>query len=396
MKTALLIDCGAAETKAALIAGGEIVRFFFAPARGDELLPRPLEAADIVLGRIKKTAPALSGAFVDIGGGEDAFLPAKPGAAVSEGASALFRVARPPLGGKGAVLSANWKKGLPEALAAVLAKSDGAPRLVSASVDSVVMIALRAQAFAPASIAVNRAEATAALAASGVSAVVDERAVDNSAIEEAIAQALEPEAALGEGARMVFAETPGGAVVDIDSGGASNDSRKPNDRVNALAAARLFRELSRRGVGGRVLADFLPPSSAAVRRALLGNLETADAAFYERRLGKLAPDGLLDLTAPRRDRSLLERASEPFGDALLLPGRRATPDWTAKRAVAALEARLRRQPRPRFTLDAGEELFRYLENQPQWRVRLVERYGARLVFRGQERVAPRSFDVAEI
>lgn len=67
MTPALLIECGAAETKAALVAGGEIVRFFFAPARGDEGLPRRLEAGDIVLGRIKKSAPALGGAIVDAG-----------------------------------------------------------------------------------------------------------------------------------------------------------------------------------------------------------------------------------------------------------------------------------------------------------------------------------------
>lgn len=400
MKTALLIDCGAAETKAALIVGGEIARFFFAPARGDEALPRPPETGDITLGRIKKTAPALGGAFVDIGGEEDAFLPAKAGAALSEGATAIFRVTRPPLGGKGAVISADWKKGLPEALAAGVTKADGAPRLLSAGVDSAARVAFMAHslaaAFAPAPIVVNRADAMAALAASGFSAAVDDRAIDGAGIEDAIAEALEPEVALGGGARMLIAETPGGAVIDIDAGGAANDSRKPNDRINAIAAARLFRELSRRAIGGRVFVDFLPPSSATARRSLLDALNAPAGAPYENRLGKLAPDGLLDLTAPRRDRSLLDRASEPFGEGAIVPGRRATLDFTAKRAVAALEQRLRLQPRRRFGLDAGEELLRYLELQPQWRARLVERYGPRLDFRRRERLAPGSFDVAEI
>jgi Ribonuclease G/E len=392
MTLSLIIDCGAAETTAALVSGNEIIRFFFAPARGDEAVPRKLEAGDIVFGRIKKAAPALSGAFVDIGGA-DAFLPAKKEGAPVEGAPAIFRVTCPPLGGKSAVLSADWRQGLPQPLAAAIEKSEGAPRLLSASIDSAILIALKAQMFAPASISLNRPDAAAALTASGFSAAVDERAVDEISIEEAIAQALELEIAFGEGARMLFSETPGGAVIDVDAGSASNDSRKPNDRVNAMAAARLFGDLSRRGIGGRVVVDFLPPSSATARRTLLETLAAQNGR--ESRLGKLAPDGLLDLTSPRRDFSLLERASEPFGDGALTPGRRPTLDWAAKRAVAALERRLRRQPRHRFALEAGAEILRYLESRPPWRARLVERNGARFDYRLREQ-APRSFDVAEI
>ncbi len=393
MTPALLIECGAAETKAALVAGGEIVRFFFAPARGDEGLPRRLEAGDIVLGRIKKSAPALGGAIVDAGVG-DALLPVKRDAAIIEGSAAVFRVTRPPLGDKGAVLSADWRKRLPHALALEIAKAEGAPRMLSAGFDSVVLIALQAQIFAPAPIVLDRYEAAAALSAAGFSASVDERAVDAAGIEDAIAPALEPEASLGGGARMFFSETPGGAVVDIDAGSAANDSRKPNDRLNAIAAAHLFPELSRRGIGGRVIVDFLPPSSAAARRALLQMLESPSATLYERRSGKLAPDGLFDLTAPRRDFSLLERASEASADGALIPGRRARLDWAARRAVAALERRLRRQPRQRFSLEAGAEILRYLETQPQWRARAIERHGARFDFRLKERT-PRSFDVVE-
>lgn len=395
MKPALFIDCGAAETVGALVAGGEIVRFFFAPARGDELAPRAPGYGDIVLGRIKKTAPALGGAFVDIGAGEEAFLPAKSCAGLSEGASAIFRVTRPALGGKGALLAADWTKDLPAPLAGALGKEIGVPRLLSQSVDSAVMIALRARQFEPASIAVSSAEARAALAAAGFDAVVSEPAGDAPDLEDAIAQTLEREAPLGEGARMVFAETPGGAIVDIDAGGASNAARKPNDRINARAAQRLYRALSRRGIGGRIFVDFLPPSSAVARRTLLDTLQTQDTAIFERRPGKLAPDGLFDMTAPRRDLSMLERAAEPFGDAAFVPGLRPRLDWAARRAVAAIEGRLRRQPRQRFTLDAGENLLEYIEERQEWRTRLVDRYGPRLGLRLQQALPLRSFNVTE-
>lgn len=394
MTLTLAIACGAAETTGALLAGGGIVRFFFAPARGDESLPRAPEAGDIVLARIKTAAPALGGAFADIGADADAFLPAsRSEKAPAEGVSLVLGVRRPALGGKGAVLQADWKQGLSPQRSAALAASAGLPRLLSQSFDPAFMIARRAAAFGVEAIVVNRPEAQRALAAEGIAADCDEARLADIDLEDALSEALEPVIPLGGGARVILAETAGGAVIDVDAGAAANAARKPNDVVNERAAQRLFADLSRRAIGGRVIVDFLPPSSPARRQALVKMLD-AGAGFYERRLGKLAPDGLLDLTAPRRDLSLLERASEEAGEGFVRAGRRLTLDWTAKRAIAAVEARLARHPRLTLALGAGAALARYLEEKPQWLTRLAERYGARVQVSAADGPA-RNFHVRE-
>ena len=393
MKPSLRIASGAAETIGALFVGGEIVRFLFAPARGDEALPRTAETGDIVLGRIKASAPALGGAFVDIGAGKEAFLPANgrenPPA---EGALRAFAVRRPALGGKGAVLGLDWKRGLSPPLVDAISNAKGTPGLLMQSFDAAFQIARRAQQFGALEIIADRPEAQRALAEAGVKAACDDSPVVALDIEVALDRSLGPVASLG-GARMTFEETAGGCVVDIDAGAAAEAMRAPNDAVNGEAARRLFAELSRRSIGGRVIVDFLPPSSPSQRRALQDLLVTG-AAYFERRSGKLAPDGLFDMTAPRRDLSLLERASEAADEGLLRAGRRPTLDWTAKRAIAALEIRLAGHPRLRLALDAGEDVVRYIEDRPRWLARLAERYGARASMSISGR--GRSFDVREI
>lgn len=395
MTRRLFIDCGAAATVGALAEGDEIVRFFFAPARGDEGLARPAQAEDIVLGRIKTSTPALGGAFVDIGEAAGALLPDRP---PPEGAIALFRVRRPALGGKGAILDADWSKGLAAPAIEALERQSlaGSPCILTPQADAAIAITRRAEAFAPSSIVVSRPDAAIALAQAGLEAATDERAVDDAGLAQALEAALDRVVTVGDGARMIVDETAGGAIVDIDAGATANVARKPNDRVNDRAARTLFRELARRGIGGRILVDFPPPSSPQARRKLLDILETQDKVLFERRLGKLAPDGLLDMTAPRRDLSLLERAGEPFDDSALRPGRRFTLDWAAKGAVAALELRLRRMPRARLSLDLGYDLARAIDKRPQWLARVIERHGARFALHTDERLEARSFDVREI
>ncbi len=396
MTSALLIACGAAVTIGALVAGGEVVRFFFAPGRGDEALPRAVLAGDIVLGRIRSAAPSLGGAFVDIGAGEDAFRLARPSAqSPHEGAMEILRVQRPALAGKSAILAADWKSGLSPQRIEALSAAAGPPRLLSHAFDAAFVVARLAQDLPKSDILVDQPDGARALAAEGVAAACDAGRVHAIDVEQALETALGAAVAIGGGARMIVEETAGGCVVDVDAGAAANAARKPNDRVNERAAQVIFRELSRRSVGGRVIVDFLPPSSGKARRYLLDVLEARDRELYDRRAGKLAPDGLFDMTAPRRDASLLERSSQSAGTEFLRAGRQATPDWAAKRAIAALEARLRRHPRLRLSLEAGDDIARQLEARPQWLSRLAERYGARARLSVTARPA-RSFDVREI
>lgn len=395
----LVIECGAAETRAALFDGDEAVKFWFAPARGDEALPRPVEAGDICLARVKTVSKPLSGAFVDIGEAEDAFLPsAKAAAPPVEGAAVIVGVKRPAIAGKGALLHADWRRGLTAdaqmEVDALLPKLSS-PQAVRLPIDAALMIARDAAAFSPDEAVIDRHDAAEAMR--GTFALrADESAALDADMAGAIDEALLRAAPLAGGGRMIFDETEALTAVDIDMGGLADAAWSVGaDAVNKAAARRLYRELSKRSVGGRIVVDFLPPSGPRARRELLDFMMTHDADIFPRRIGKLAPDGLLDLTAPRRERSLLERATEYAGGDFARAGRRETIDWRAKSAMFALERALRRSPSVFFKLLAGRDLAVYLKDRERWTSRLAARYGGRFDVREDPRFDERRFEVAE-
>ena len=184
-------------------------------------------------------------------------------------------------------------------------------------------------------------------------------------------------------------------VVDVDAGEAADGATgKLNDKVNAEAARRLFIELSRRGIGGRIVIDFLPPSNAAARNALLTRIEGARRGVYDCRLGKLSVDGLLDLTAPRDRLSLLELATEHDTTAPI-PGRRFTLDWRAKEAIRQLELALTRESSSRFRFLLGAGVHEYISDKRfLWLSRVAEKFGARFETICDEKLGDRDFDIA--
>lgn len=388
MKRRLVMSSGAAQTRAALLRGEAVAAFWFGPARGDEALPRPPCAGQSYFGRIRTVSTALDAAFVDIGWAEDAFLPLD-GARPVEGAALAVTVKRPPLGRKGPVV----------------ARLDGSPPPVGAAVPAPLAPprdpTLEALDWAKAqgvieALTVSDARSAQLLNAAGVNSTIAADAFDASGAAEALDAALEAEIEIPCGARLRFDETEALTAVDIDAGRAAGSGRGGvlNDRVNHAAVARLFLELSRRAIGGRIVVDFLPPSSAAARRRLSDALKDAGAGLYPARFGRLSEDGLFDLTAPRRRLSLLEEATEWAGGPAPRPGRRFTRDWAAKAAVASLEEALRRRPAARLTLDAAPDLAEYLTvARPQWLARVGERYGARFDLAPSSRLEERSYGV---
>ena len=396
MKT-LIIECGVAETRGALLENGEVREFLFAPARGDEHLPRPAVAGDIYLGRVKSIVKSINGAFVDIGEAQEAFIPftektEKP----NEGASVIIRVRRPALGGKGAVLSLDWRKGLSDDEAKAVQTSSGSVKpgqRLNASTDAAVAIARR---FPRVNFVIDSAGANALKAAMpGISVAIGENLFEQSQAEEALEAALERIAPLHGGGRMIFDQTEGPCIIDIDAGAASGGSSKPvNDAINRSATAKLGRELSRRGIGGRIVVDFLPPSSDAARKTLLSAMKKIAQALGGR-AGGLSKDGLFDMTLPRTKLSLLERATETGGDGWPVAGRRFTLDWTAKEAVRKLECALARAPSSRPRLVVSQDLRDYLNAHDRWIARLIKKYSARFSIDADETRESRTYDLAE-
>lgn len=391
----LVIECGAAETRATLLMGDAPLGFWFGPARGDELLPRPPEHGDIFLGRSRRGVPAMRAAFVDIGASAEGFLVlGKDEKAPNEGAAAIFKVRRPPIAAKGAVLALNWRAGLG---AAEISAVEGAAKHEDVGLlNNADATALALRAFAgPAidAIEVNSPEAAAALRP--LQAIVCEDPDVSDDLDAAVDCALERIAPLPGGGRLVIDETEGGAVVDVDTGADDLSAANANDRVNAAAAAALFRELSRRAIGGRVIVDFLPIGNRDARKVFLKALTNGSKNGYECRFGELSADGLLDLRAPRRRLSLLERATEPDA-SFPRPGRRFTLDWSAKAAIRKLESFLKRRTNARPKLLVGREIGDYLaKGRPQWSERLAARFGARFAIAPDDRLEPRGFDISE-
>jgi Ribonuclease G/E len=396
----LRIECGAAETRAALIDDDQAVKFWFAPALGDEAAPQPADDGDLRLGRVRAVSRPLNGAFVDIGEDADAFLPLtdKTPPAV-EGEMRIVRIRRPAIGGKGAVLTADWRRDLPVIFQQAIerdARLSDAPSALGTAAPPTVAIARKASLFHPAEIVVDGAKALLSLKSAGLDAMLDETAVGGFDVNAEIEAALARVVPLPGGGRMTIDETEALAAIDVDMGDAATTSAaNVNAAVNDSAARVLFRELSRRAIGGRVVVDFLsPPSSSGARAAFEKRLRETDADLYPRRSGRLQRDGLYDLTAPRREKSLLERATEPAGNGFVRAGRRPTLDWRAKAAVAALEGALRRA-RGRFpTLLVSPDLASYLESRI-WATRIGERFGARFKIETHPRLEERSFEVVE-
>lgn len=390
MKRRLYIECGAAETRAALFRGDTVVRFWFGPARGDEGLPRPAQKGDIFRGRVRNVSKALHAAFVDVGEAAPGFLQLKKNQkAPVEGAAIVVEVKRPAIGRKGPLLTCSD--------AALEGRVD-APARLSAGEDAAIAAFRRLKACGVDEVLIDDPQALALLrAVSDGEAGLLRESFATLGVDEAIERALMREVALPGGARLVFDETEAMTVVDVDSGAAGEGrSSSANDKVNLAAANALFLELARRGAGGRILVDFLPPSNAKARAALLETLKERSRDVFSARIGKLSVDGIFDCAAPRDDHTLLERASEPAAGAeWLRAGRCFSLDWQAKAAIRVLEAALRAAPSARLRLLAGNAVAAYFSRRPQWRERLAARFGARFEIGADESLEERAFHVVE-
>ncbi len=116
----LFIDHIPGETRLALVENDHLRRLHL--YRPDSDKNREAISGDICLGRVVKVVPSLQAAFVDIGAGENGFLPVSATAkediskAVHEGEKLLVQVRREANGGKGALLSAKIDLVAPDCL----------------------------------------------------------------------------------------------------------------------------------------------------------------------------------------------------------------------------------------------------------------------------------------
>lgn len=418
----ILVDEVPGETRVALLSGGRLVEIVH-----DRDDPRWRVGA-IHLGRVGQVVKGYEAAFVDVGIAQPAFLrladaPERP----VPGASLAVQIVRATAGPKGLTATgrlrlpgrrvdwlldrpgarapdkatterlagllgaeegAAWRRGAPDADAAVLAAE--MERLRAAA------LRLRAAARAaepPACLLEGRAPAVAAVLLHEPALVLTEgpalaerlrRALETEApdlagrvqphgerdglfaahgVDDAVAAALLRTVPLAGGGRLTFDQAEALTAIDVDAGA---DPRPPAV-VNRQAVRAVAGALRLRNIGGQVLIDFPRMAQPGARDELVRALREATADDPEPvEVVGWSRLGLLELTRRRAHPSLAELLVDPAAPPPALPRARAFDALRAVRAAA-------RGPGATATIEAAPDLAAALDGPLAERVAALGR-----------------------
>lgn len=321
------LDVGVGETRGVVTLDGRPERLLI--ARDDDIAVQTLGAE--VVGRVRKVERQLGLAFVDLGQGPQGVLNLRPEMGrLAEGQAVRVEIRSESRLGKGASLR-------------LVAEAQGEPRLVTAAPSIEAELA--------------------ALADGRIVSGADARAVADSAEAEALAG----EFPLPGGGSVAIERTRALVAIDVDVGERTSGEAKRVTRAANLAALGVAaRVLRLKGEGGLVVIDLAGRGHdgaaliAAARVAFAP--DNPGVAF-----GPISRFGTLELTIPRRRRSVAERLLDPDG--------RPSDQTLALRLVRALEREALADPGARIVARAAPGVARaagtYLET-------LKARFGARL------------------
>lgn len=384
----LIIECGVAETRAALLIDDVVWKFWFGPARGDEALDFFPHAGRRYAGRVKAVDQGLNAAFVVLGDGRDAFLALKKSieAHCIDGALIDVEIKAPPRQLKGAALRfvGPLKEGAPGRLPPFQDAAVEAAETIGADADEIIIddgAALRA---------LQAAEFDNARHETHPVSLFEKYGADHE-----FEAAFEREVLLMAGGRLIIDEAHALAAIDVDSAGLTASSpARLREKIAFAAAHEALRQVSLRNIGGHVVIDFpdIPGDAGRKRfqthlRELMTRLDGAGAASFSR-------SGLYSFTAPHHALSLLDRFTEQ-NDAAPIPGRRFTVEAAAKMAVAKLERQLTSAPSKRFRVSADKRLAGCIKDNAIWFDRLTQRYGPRFDLAEDKTSGDWRFDLAE-
>lgn len=390
MNRRVLIECGVAETRAALLIDDVVWKFWFGPARGDEMSDKFPQAGRRFAGRVKAVDHSLNAAFIDIGHDRDAYLAVKPTneAHIVEGALVEVEVKSPPRQGKGATLRF------------VKVTSDKtAPGRIAPFTDPAIEAAEILGADSGGEIIVDDGEASRMLKHAGLKHVAHEARpkslFEENGLNQEFSGLFERTAALPGGGRIVIDEAQALTAIDVDTAGLNASSPvRLREKIGVAAMKEAIRQISLRNIGGHIVIDFPPLTGETQRKRFserlkreLSKLDGAGAASFSK-------SGLFSFTTPHAMMSLLERFTE-FDGAYPVSGRCFTLEASAKAAIRALEERLRAQPSAMLRLDVARALGDYLDARPAWRERLQAGYGGRFKFAIRDDLEERAFDLSE-
>ncbi len=388
MTQRIVIECGAAETRAALMINDVVWRFAIAPARGDEASDKFPYAGRRFVGRVVKAHAALNAVFVDIGDGRDAYLAvgATNKSHLHESALIEVEIKSPPRQSKGAVLRF-----------LAVAKDDAVIGHQPPFEDPVLEVA-RALGCENADICIDDGDALRCLVNHGYEKVLHESTGAlflDYGLDEALDAAFERRTPVSGGGSIVIDETEAFTAIDVDTGAqeAASSSRL-REKVAIAAAGEAIRQISLRNIGGHVVIDF-PVLGADVARKKLAEKITKDLKnLHKARAASFSKSGLFSFQLPRNALSLLDRFTEKDAGEPVA-GRCYTVDALAKSAIRALETQLRLDRSGSFSLELVKKLSDHINARPAWTARLRERYGGRFEVKVSEKQGEAGFDVSE-
>lgn len=383
-----IIECGVAETRAALLIDDVVWKVWFGPARGDEKLDEFPRAGRRFAGRVARVDRGLGAAFLDLGDGRDAFLPLKKSnaAACVEGALLAVDIKSPPRQGKGALLR----------FASTL--DSGAPGRLPPHNDP-VLDAAEAVAGDADELLVDDGAARRILQAAGFQNATHETHpvslfVANGVDVEFVA-AFDRVAILPGGGQLVIDEAQALTAIDVDTVGLTASSpARLREKIALLAADEAVRQISLRKIGGHIVIDFPEILNDTSRKRFRDHLHKALSRLEGAGAASFSKSGLFSFNAPHRELSLLDRFTEAAA-CDPVSGRRFTVDALAKQAIAGLERNLRSAPSARYHLSLRKDVKASLAAQPQWTERLMERFGARFEIAAGTSKREQGFELSE-
>tara|TARA_R110000868_G_scaffold92734_2_gene257216 strand:+ start:8695 stop:9765 length:1071 start_codon:yes stop_codon:yes gene_type:complete len=334
----ILIEENIGETRAAVAENGRIVELHL--DRWSELRQRAVEG-ELYRGRVRRVEPALNAAFVDLGVGEEGFMPfGKAGRpkGLHEGAAIGVRVSREAFADKGPTLNL------------VEIEPGEAPECVE-----------------PAPILAQR------LARTWSDADVvwaDETDFD---LEEAFDLALDPVAPIPGGGSLCIEQTRAMVTIDVDAEGRKGTGSPIQlaQALNLSAAKEAARQLRLRGLGGIVAIDFVHMRGQPERKATEQALRQAfrnDRAKVD--VAPLSQFCVGELARQRRGRTLEEIQLDATGQRSV--------ETCALAALRRLEGEARSQRSRKLVLHVGPDVHAWLEADTiGWNAALAERIGAR-------------------
>lgn len=198
---------------------------------------------------------------------------------------------------------------------------------------------------------------TAAALSEFVPTVVDVLVSDQipSVLNDIEDDALARTVALESGGALIIDQAEALTAIDLDLGASAGQSKKGADAgLLRRALMGLGPILSLHGLGGQVVLD-LPRGATRTPKMIRDQLTAALKPYGLMNIPAVTKEGLVVMIFGQDRMPVIERLTEVFDDAHVLPGRKLRSAALAQRAFAQLTAALKEDPRRKLRLTLGAD-----------------------------------------